>query len=128
MNKESLIKKIKDFLKDHNEIIFAYVFGSSIEEQVFNDIDLGVYVNESDPKVKDAFYDIDLSLKLEKYLHLPVDVVLMNWANSIMIFRASKGVLVKNNDDNLRVDFITKHWKLYWDIKDRIREYIKERE
>jgi len=44
-----------------------------------------------------------------------------------MIFRASKGVLVKNNDDNLRVDFITKHWKLYWDIKDRIREYVKER-
>jgi len=43
-----------------------------------------------------------------------------------ILYRATKGILIKNNDDNIRTNFITIHWKKYWDFKDKIQEYVAE--
>lgn len=126
--KERSLEKIGEFLKNRDEVVFAYVFGSFVEGETFNDIDLAVYVDESHPAAKDTFYDVKLSLQLEKILNYPVDVVLLNRANSIIVFRASQGILIKSSNEDLRVDFVTRHWKLYWDIWKKIEEYAKERD
>jgi len=126
-SRERLLEKIREFLKNRDEVVFAYVFGSFVEGETFNDIDLAVYVDEFHPVVKDTFYDVKLSLQLEKILGFPVDVVLLNRVNSIIIFRASQGLLIKSSNEDLRVDFVTRHWKLYWDIRKKIKEYAKER-
>lgn len=123
---KEIIKKIDDFLKDREEIIFAYVFGSFAESGTFNDIDLAVYIDEVNRLTKGIFYEIELSKKLEEILKIPVDVIILNRSSDVLLYRISKGILIKNNDDDLRINFITTHWKEYWDFKHKVHEHIEE--
>jgi predicted nucleotidyltransferase len=53
--KKEVIKKIENFIKSHKEIIFAYIFGSFIEQETFNDVDVAIYVNENNIPAKEVF-------------------------------------------------------------------------
>jgi hypothetical protein len=45
MNKVEIQKSIQHSLERKNEIVFAYLFGSYAEEDTYNDIDLGIYID-----------------------------------------------------------------------------------
>ena len=125
IDKKEIVKKISDFFKGRNEILFAYIFGSFTEDETFNDVDIGIYLNpESLPT--EVFYEVELSNQLEKILKIPVDIVILNKTSDFILHRATKGIMVKNNNDQIRTDYITKHWKMYWDFKDKIREQVME--
>jgi len=124
--KKELIEKIENFVKNREEIIFAYIFGSFTESETFNDVDLAIYIDENNNLSKKLFYEIELSNQLENITGISVDIILMNRASDFIIYRSSRGILVKNVDDIMRVSFITTHWKKYWDFKCKIREHITE--
>jgi len=124
--KKEVIKKIENFIKSHEKIIFAYIFGSFIEDETFNDVDIAIYVNENSISAKEIFYEIELSNQLEEIIKIPVDVIMLNRASDSILYRASKGILIKNSDDNIRTNFITTHWKRYWDFKNKIQEHVVE--
>jgi len=124
--KEEVIKKIEGFLKSRGEIVFAYLFGSFAEEEIFNDLDVGIYVDENSNLARGIFYEIELSNELEEIIRIPVDIIVLNKASHLMVHRASKGVLIKNEDDNVRADIITKHWRIYWDFQSKIQEHVLE--
>lgn len=126
MNKEEIAGKIENFLEDRPEIIFAYIFGSFVEDGIFNDVDLGVYVDEGDALVHRIFYEIELSNALKEGIGIPIDVIKLNNASDSLIYRATKGMLIKNKDDEKRINFITLHWKRYWDFNRKIQEHITE--
>lgn len=126
VDKKDITKKIAGFVRDHEEIIFAYIFGSFIEDEVFNDVDVAIYVNEDDIPAKGIFYEIELSKHLEEIIEIPVDMVKLNKSSDSILYRASKGLLIKNSDDNKRINFLTMHWKKYWDFKSKIREHMVE--
>jgi len=44
MEKERIIKAIKEALSKFPEIVFAYIFGSFLDSGDFNDIDIAIYV------------------------------------------------------------------------------------
>lgn len=44
VDKKDITKKIAGFVRNHEEIIFAYIFGSFIEDEVFNNVDVAIYV------------------------------------------------------------------------------------
>jgi predicted nucleotidyltransferase len=115
IDKKALREKIKAFLEGRKEIFFAYLFGSFLEEDYFRDIDVGIYVDETEPVTRDTFYDIVLSTEIESFAKFPVDIIVLNRESSSMVFNASKGELLKNTDDELRENFVTMHWKMYWD-------------
>jgi len=125
-SKKEWIKKIEDFLKSHQEIIFAYIFGSFTEGKTFKDLDLAIYVEEKDPTLKNIFYEVELSKHLEEIIRIPVDIIILNKASNSILYRASQGILIKNSDDNRRVNFITTHWKQYWDFQGKMQEHIRE--
>jgi predicted nucleotidyltransferase len=127
MNKQELMGKIKDFLRTREEIRFAYLFGSFVEEEHFKDIDVGIYIDETESITQDKFYDIGLSNELESIVTFPVDIIILNRAPSAIVYNASKGMLLKNTDDDLRVNFITQQWKLYWDLKPVLVYHMEER-
>ncbi|MCS4540731.1 MAG: nucleotidyltransferase domain-containing protein [Euryarchaeota archaeon] len=120
--KNQIIHKIKNFLYNRDEITFAYLFGSISENNKFNDVDLAIYAN----KEVDKWYDIKLSRELEKEIKFPVDIVFLNKASDSLTYRASKGILIKNTDDDFRVNFITKVWKKYFDFRPKLYEFAKE--
>lgn len=126
MNKKEITRIIENLLKDRKEIIFAYIFGSFAEEDTFNDVDLAIYVDEEDALVGEIFYDIELSNILEEKTTVHVDVIKLNNASDSVIYKATKGLLLKDNDSNKRINFITHHWKRYWDFNPKIQEHIIE--
>ena len=126
--KDKIKKQIEKEINSRKEIIFAYIFGSFAEiEQTssFNDIDIAIYIDEKN-EIKDVFYEINLSNKLEEMVKIPVDIIRLNNASDVLIYRATKGILIKNIDDNLRINFITTSWKKYWDFQKLLKEHLLE--
>ncbi|MFZ2330848.1 MAG: nucleotidyltransferase domain-containing protein [Atribacterota bacterium] len=126
--KYKIRKLIKKALNSHKEIIFAYIFGSFAEIEntsSFNDIDIAIYIDEKN-EINDVFYEINLSNKLENLIKVPVDIIRLNTASDVLIYRATQGILIKNVDDNLRINFITTSWKKYWDFQKLIEEHLLE--
>lgn len=124
--KEKIKKKIEKMIQEREEIIFAYLFGSFIDEEKFNDVDIGIYINENSVKTNNSFYEIELANQLEEILNIPVDIINLNSTSESVVYRATQGQLIKNTDDNFRINFITTSWKKYWDYKILIKEYLSE--
>ncbi|MCK5852545.1 hypothetical protein KAH27_05890 [bacterium] len=125
-DKKSIIDAVQVILKGHEEIVFAYLFGSFIEEEVFNDLDIAIFLNAAKILNKSPFYEIELSNQIEEVINIPTDIILLNTAPDYIINRVSKGRIIKNAADNKRVEFITNHWKLYWDFNNKIQEHVLE--
>ena len=85
-------------------------------------------MNINDPKIleQSPFYEIELSNQIEEVINIPADIILLNTAPDFIINRASRGRILKNVDDNKRVEFITRHWKIYWDFNNKIQEHVLE--
>jgi uncharacterized protein len=126
LKKDKIIKKINNFIQNQNEIIFAYIFGSFIEEEKFHDIDIAIYVNEKKTSSKSTFYEIELSNQIESITSIPIDIIRLNSAPDAIVYRATKGLLIKNDNDNLRINYITACWKKYWDYQNIVQEYLSE--
>jgi predicted nucleotidyltransferase len=116
MQRSDTLQLIERKLSERDEIIFAYLFGSVLSSEEWNDVDVAVYVDPS--RVTDRFhYAMRLGTQLERENRFPVDLILLNDAPDHLIHHISKGKLVLNRDDDFRVDFITAAWKRYFDIQ-----------
>ncbi len=128
--KEEIVSVFKDKLEKYNEIIFAYIFGSFIDNEMpfFRDIDIGVYVNENVILQKQFIdYAMNLSLELESlFKKYPVDVVVMNNAPLSLLSKITQGELLFVRDERLWIDFVTKMWSLYHDHAISNREVLKD--
>lgn len=126
MQTKEIIELVRTKLESHTEIVFAYLFGSAVESDSPNDIDIAVYLRNPDLLKTKPLYDIRLSNELEAVIKKPVDVVVINKAPDHLIHQISKGILILNKDDDMRVDFITSSWKKYFEIAPKRREWLKE--
>lgn len=128
--KEGIIFAIKDKLEKHDEIVFAYVYGSFVDNEMpfFKDIDIGVYVNEIVILQKQFIdYTMGLSLEVESlFKRYPVDVVVMNNAALSLLSKITQGELLFVRDERLWIDFVTKTWSLYYDHAITSREILKD--
>jgi len=88
-------------------------------------IDIAIYVDDKN-ETNDVFYEINLSNRLEEIIKIPIDIVRLNNASDVLIYRATQGILIKNIDDNLRINFITTSWKKYWDFQKLLKEHLLE--
>lgn len=103
-----ITEKIKNKLSRRKEIVFAYVYGSFLEDPSFRDIDIGVYLDENLVKPKEFFrYQLNLGEALDipaKYL---VDIRILNEAPpSFLVTVFSRGKLLFSRNDQLLTDLI----------------------
>ena len=117
---------ISQYLAARPEILFAYLFGSVLESDSFHDIDVAVYVRDARGIGDSLDYTLKMSLELERMLGFPVDIVLMNSAPDHLIHSISKGRVLVNRDDDVRVDFITSSWSRYFDVQGKRRQAIAD--
>jgi predicted nucleotidyltransferase len=121
---DQILSILRAELEKHNEILFAYVFGSVIDSASFKDVDVGVYVADAD-RLADGFgYAFAMSGELERLIGYRVDVILMNAAPDHLIHSISNGKLILNRDDDRRVVFITASWSRYFDVQVMRRAYL----
>jgi len=126
LSKDEKFIAIKQELQGRPEILFAYLFGSFLEEQSFHDIDVAVYVNNSSVLSDVVRYSIRLSLDLEKLLGQSVDMVVLNTAPDHLVHEVSKGRLVVGRDEDFRTDFIAASWKRYFDIQPKRLQALRD--
>jgi predicted nucleotidyltransferase len=124
LKNEEIIELVHQNLSARQEIIFAYVFGSVLDSQAFKDVDVGIYLDQS---ISDGFrYAFEMSGELERLLDCRVDVILMNTAPDHLIHSISKGKLILNRDDDVRVDFVSSSWRRYFDIQPKRLQALRD--
>lgn len=102
--REQIIRRIKDYFLDKDDVVFAYLHGSFIENRRFKDIDIAIFVKNP---VREIELESDLSYELTDKIGYPVEVRTIN--NASIAFRMAalrKGRLLISRIDNVRTDFI----------------------
>lgn len=125
LKKDQIEPKLIEYLSGRSEVLFAYLFGSAVDSEVFQDVDLGLYVGDMGVIDSGFDYAFRMSGELEDLLGCQVDVILMNTAPDHLIHSISTGNLVVNRDDDARVEFLTASWSRYFDMAVKRRLYLK---
>lgn len=116
--KEEVKRLLREALDDVQEVRFAYLFGSFSLEGSFEDVDVAVYLmpdalEGSDP-LKAAFALAD---RLERAIHLPVDVQILNTAPLALRFEALRGEPLMARCWEECADFVEGVTLQWWDTE-----------
>ncbi len=126
--KAELIALIKETLMNEH-ILFAYVFGSFITEQMFNDIDIAVFVDLQKISPRTLLeYEIELEQKLSKNIKgYKLEIKTLNNAPVSFKYQVIKnGLPILVKDEDSMVDFETLTFSMYFDFEPLHRAYLKE--
>jgi|APFre7841882590_1041340.scaffolds.fasta_scaffold70873_2 predicted nucleotidyltransferase len=101
--KELIAQKIKALLSSHQNIVFAYIFGSFVYEKLFRDIDMAFFI-----RTKPSFkLESDLSFALSDAAGYDVEMKALNNAPlSFQMKVLKEGKLLFSRDEKERTDFI----------------------
>jgi predicted nucleotidyltransferase len=123
--KEKLIERLKSFLRSRAEVVFAYVFGSFVEEDTFHDIDIGIYLAEI-PQERSTQYGLTLSQALSSELRIPVDARILNFVPTSFLYHVIRGRLIIERDEEVSAKLAERTIQKYLDMKPLVYRGIKE--
>ncbi len=116
---------IREILKKREEIVFAYIFGSFLDNLFFRDIDIGIYLKNI--AKKEAFnYEIELGYEIESKIKIPVDLRIINFAPLYFQFHILQGKILFIKDEELWANFLDLTLRKYLDFKPLREEFLKE--
>jgi len=127
INKEKLLRRIKEYFDNRPEILAVYLFGS-LTRGHFNknsDIDLSLLI---DPKLNriDVFdLKLEVAVELEKIFDIEFDIVIFNTAPIRLKHQIIKGELVLEKDRQFRITEEAKAIRNYLDMKNIYDTYEK---
>lgn len=94
---------LKEFFKDREDIIMAFLFGSVAKGKSMkeSDIDIAVYFKNYDEKLVFKLWN-----DLEDLLKKDVDLVVLNIANATIAWEALRGEKIVVNDENFYLNYM----------------------
>ena len=123
--KKEVVAWLRRRLTEEKGIVFAYVHGGFVRRSFFRDIDVAVWVGEGEDPF---YYAVDLSVKLEVELGMPVDVQVLNEAPLPFRYRVfTEGVLLFSRDERLRVEVVNSTIREYLDFQFLVETVRKAR-
>ncbi len=124
-DRQKVLERLSAAIERRKDIQFAYAYGSFAEDLPYHDIDVGVYLAavEQGSTVR---YAVELAGELEKVVHFPVDVRVLNSAPVLFLFHVVRGLVIFERDEDLRAEIVEQTVRRYLDIKPFIRRGIKE--
>lgn len=111
--KEELIKKIRNYLSQKKDIVFAYIYGSFVNKRGFRDIDIALFMKEP---IEAFELETDFSYELTTIIGYPVEVRIINNAPvsfQMAVLRMKE--VVFSRDEGKHTDFIQDVGKRYID-------------
>jgi predicted nucleotidyltransferase len=124
--KSSLIEEIALRLKKKNDVLFAYIFGSFAQSDLFSDIDIAIFTDEKSSK-ESLDYEFHLEEEIRSCIKFPVDIRRINSAPLSFAYRVIKeGILVVDKDPSKRTAFEGLVFKKYLDFAFYRNQYLKE--
>jgi hypothetical protein len=130
VNKEDVIRKIRNVIEKDNSILFAYLHGSFLESNNYNDIDVAIYLQQEKgltPLVMQK-NEFKLSSMLEqKYRNTRFDVRTLNLAPPSFKYQVIKnGLLLFTKDEERLTDFEMATIPHYLDFSIYRKRYLRE--
>lgn len=123
--KGKIVKKISSILKKRKEIVFAYLFGSFLDEIPFKDIDIGIYLKKIDRR-KALNYEMKLALEIEAKIKISIDIKILNFVPLYFQFHVLQDELLFTRDEEIWTNFFDLTIRKYLDFKPLRDEYLKE--
>jgi predicted nucleotidyltransferase len=125
-SKADIIEKLKPPLEERREIRFACLHGSFNDHDLgFRDIDIGVWVDpDAMPREAVLKYGIHLNVVLERLVHHPVDVTILNYTSIGFKHAVSGGLLLTAKDMEEWYDFRERTWNEYLDFVPFLRQSL----
>jgi len=123
--KKAVLEQLAGAMARQEEILFAYVYGSFTEDTPFHDIDVGIFLMNTDLESALRF-SAGTTGRLEQTLHLPVDVRVLNFAPLPFLYHVIRGQLVFERDEDLRAEIVEQTVRRYLDIKPVLLRSTKE--
>ena len=125
--KETIMQTITNELHSDQSILFAFVHGSFIEEELpFRDIDIAIYFDEEAVQKDLVDLCLDLSVKLSTLVGMPVDVHALNASRIGFSYEATGGKLLDTVDEELSYDFMENIRMKYYDLKPFWKENLQD--
>ncbi|WP_410508382.1 nucleotidyltransferase domain-containing protein [Methanosarcina hadiensis] len=120
MDKSSFLADISRILAGLKEVNTAYIFGSFLEKEDFNDIDVALLLSESLDPYKSLKFSLKVAGKLERHIkpRFEFDVKILN--NSPIEFQfevLKKGQVIFSRDESSRIDYESEVISAYLDLK-----------
>ena len=126
MGERVLFNSIKEVIKKDKEVLFAYLYGSSISQPIpFNsDVDVAIYLEPSDIKSyirKEEELTISLITKLHKD---KIDLRILNVLPLLLQYNILKeGIPIFIRDESERVEFEIRVMSRFFELKPYLEEY-----
>ena len=125
-DKRAIRERIKAYLRNRQDILFAYLHGSFFSGERFRDIDLALYLKTPFPSSLQAELEIEAELgkAVKRY---PIEIRILN--NAPLSFRYNvlkHGEPIVVVDDDLRSDFMEATLSNYFDFAPFRKMYLKE--
>jgi predicted nucleotidyltransferase len=113
--KDLIIGRIEDLLREIPDIVAAYVFGSFARDEAFRDIDIGVLFDEPPPSLLE--FELRIEADFEKVLKMPVDLRVLNGAPQSFAYTVLReGKILVDRNPNLRASYEGNIIKQYLDF------------
>ena len=113
--KEKMKAWLRQELVKEKGVVFAYVYGGFVRRNFFRDIDVAVWVGEGEDPF---YYTVDLSVRLEMELGMPVDMQVLNEAPLPFRYRVfTEGILLFSRDERLRAEVVNSTIREYLDFQ-----------
>ena len=124
--KSKIVSAIAELLNGYDDFVFAYLFGSFVSEERFNDIDVALYLSSLSGE-RALFTELTLETELEEKLGILVDVRVVNCAPIAFVYSTlRKRLLLLDRNPDLRSDFESLIYREYFDFAYLLNEYIRE--
>ena len=123
--RDRLSQRLGDVLRNRDEVVFAYIYGSFVEGLPFHDIDVGIYISKIDEK-EACSYNLALGQALSKEMQMPVDVRTLNFAPVLFLYHVIRGNVIFDRDEETRSRVVERTIQRYLDLKPMIYRGVKE--
>ncbi len=126
VKRQEVAASLEELVRSREEILFAYLFGSFVDQQGFHDIDVGVYVTEALWPEDPLAYEMGLSSQLERDVRYPIDVKLLNRAPIGFCYEVTRGDVLFSRDEPARLAFVEGTWARYLDYQPVALHILKD--
>jgi predicted nucleotidyltransferase len=123
--RKALVCRLTAELENEPAVGFAYLYGSLLDSETVHDIDVGLYVRESDA-VRGSVIASELSARLTAVAGVPVDVRVLNEAPLSFVYHVLRGQLLVYHDEDLLTAIIEDVARRYLDLAPMLRQGTKD--
>jgi len=120
-----IFNRLASELAEEPGIRFAYVYGSVLGSESIHDVDVGLYLDDSQltrrSEISGALAD-----RLSVAVEMPVDVRILNAAPITFLYHVFRGHLLFSCDEELLADLLEEVPRLYLDMAPLLRQSTKD--